>query len=174
MMTRKTRTKTRGNTDKVTRNKGRKTGCSDTQSQRGWALPGGRFIAVAIALGLMLLPGAFSFAEKDKDKDKDPKKHYGLIFGTAYGPDDRPLYGARIEIHPADKKHPVWELFSDHRGEFAQRVPPGPTDYIISGEAEIALTENGVVQKKRKKFRAESKVHIEAEERQDIGLHFKE
>ena len=126
-------------------------------------------VVAALALGLLLLCSS-SFAEKGKDI----QKHYGLIFGTAYGPDDRPLYGARIEIHPADKKHPAWELFSDHRGEFAQRVPPGPTDYIISGEVEIALTENGVVQKKRKKFRAETKVHIESEERQDVSLHFKE
>lgn len=132
-------------------------------------LPGRRFVLMAIALTLVLVPGASSsFAEKDKDL----KKHFGLIFGTAYGPDDRPLYGMRIEIHPADKKHPAWELLSDHRGEFAQRVPPGPADYIISGMGELALTENGKVHKK--KFRAETKVHIEAEERQDVSLHFKE
>lgn len=105
--------------------------------------------------------------------DKSPKKHYGLIFGTAYGPDDRPLYGARIEIHPAGKKHPDWELVSDHRGEFALRVPPGPQDYIVEGEVEFAPVVNGVAQKK-KKLKAEKSVHIQAEERQDIGLHFHE
>ena len=126
-------------------------------------------VVAALALGLLLLC-SLSFAEKDKNKD--PKKHYGLIFGTAYGPDDRPLYGMRIQIHPADKKHPSWELVSDHRGEFAQRVPPGPTDYIISGEGELSLTENGKPHKK--KIKAETKVHIESEERQDVSLHFKE
>ncbi|HEY6248342.1 MAG TPA: hypothetical protein VI685_00180 [Candidatus Angelobacter sp.] len=126
-------------------------------------------IVAALALGIVVLC-QFSFAEKDKDKD--PKKHYGLIFGTAYGPDDRPVYGMRIAIHPVDKKHPAWELVSDHRGEFAQRVPPGPADYTINGEGEIVLPGNGKPQKK--KFKAETKVHIEAEERQDVSLHFRE
>ena len=105
--------------------------------------------------------------------DKDLKKHYGLIFGTAYGPDDHSVYGAKIEIHPAGKSHPSWKLFSDHRGEFAQRVPPGPSDYVISGEVEFAPVVDGVAQKKRK-LKAETKVHIQAEERQDVSLHFKE
>jgi hypothetical protein len=103
--------------------------------------------------------------------DKDLKKHYGLIFGTAYGPDDHSMYGAKIEIHPAGKSHPSWKLFSDHRGEFAQRVPPGPGDYVISGEVEFAPVVDGVTQKKRK-LKAETKVHIQAEERQDVSLHF--
>lgn len=124
-------------------------------------------VVAALGLGILMLCQS-SFAEKDKD----PKKHYGLIFGTAYGPDDRPLYGVRIKIHPVDKKNPSWELFSDHRGEFAQRVPPGPSDYIISGEGEFALTENGAV--KKRKIKAETKVHIDSEERQDVGLHFRE
>lgn len=123
----------------------------------------------ALALGLLFLCSlSLSFAQKNKGT----QKHYGLIFGTAYGPDDRPLYGMRIQIHPADKKHPSWELVSDHRGEFAQRVPPGPTDYIVSGEGELLLPENGTPHKK--KFKAETKVHITAEERQDVSLHFKE
>jgi hypothetical protein len=106
--------------------------------------------------------------------DKSPQKHYGLIFGTAYGPDDRPLYGAKVTIHPVGKKNPHWELVSDHRGEFAQRVPPGPKDYSIEGRAEIVAMENGKPQGPKKKLRAETKVHVEAEERQDIGLHFHE
>ena len=103
------------------------------------------------------------------DKDKDLKKHFGLIFGTAYGPDDRPLYGAKIEIHPVGQKHPHWELISDHRGEFAQRVPPGPGDYLITGEAMIEGQDN-----KKRKFKAEKTIHIQAEERQDVGLHLAE
>jgi hypothetical protein len=103
--------------------------------------------------------------------DKRLIKHYGLIFGTVYGPDDHSLYGAKIEIHPEGKKHPNWELMSDHRGEFAQRVPPGPADYVITGEVEYVPVVNGVQQKK-KKLKAETKVHIQAEERQDVSLHF--
>jgi hypothetical protein len=108
-------------------------------------------------------------------KDKILKKNYGLIFGTAYGPDDRPFYGAKIQIFRAGKKHPEWELVSDHRGEFAQRVPPGPADYVITGEAEIAPLENGIPQmSKKKRIKAETKVHIEHEERQDLSLHLTE
>jgi hypothetical protein len=132
------------------------------------------YLRTAIALGLMFLliiPSSLSLAEKDKDL----RKHFGLIFGTAYGPDDRPVYGARIEIHPVGQKHPHWELFSDHHGEFAQRVPPGPADYLITGQAEIAPLQNGVAaNKKKQKIKAEKTVHIQAEERQDVGLHLAE
>ena len=108
-------------------------------------------------------------------RDKDLHKNYGLIFGTAYGPDDRPFYGARIEIHPAGKKRPSWELYSDHRGEFAQRVPPGPGDYVVNGTAEVVAVENGAPQThKKKRLKAEVRVHIEREERQDISLHLAE
>jgi len=71
-------------------------------------------------------PLAQSDKKSQQADKKKPEKSYGLIFGTAYGPDDRPLYGVRITIHPEGKKHPSWELVSDHRGEFAQRVPPAP------------------------------------------------
>src|SRR5215470_14015868 len=82
--------------------------------------------------------------------DKTLRKHYGLIFGTAYGPDDRPMYGAKIQIRTEGRKHPSWDLFSDHQGEFAQRVPPGPADYVITGEVEFVPVVNGSPQKKKK------------------------
>ena len=127
-------------------------------------------LRTVFALGLMLL---FALPASLAGNDKDLKKHYGLIFGTAYGPDDRSVYGAKIEIHREGKRHPSWELFSDHRGEFAQRVPPGPADYVITGEVEYIPVANGATGKK-KKLKAETKVHIEAEERQDVSLHFAE
>ena len=58
-----------------------------------------------------------------------PEKPYALIFGTVWGPDDRPVYGVKVKIRRADQKKARWELFSDHHGEFAQRVPVGPADY---------------------------------------------
>jgi hypothetical protein len=127
-------------------------------------------LRMAAAAALLCLLSASLSSNAD---DKILKKHYGLIFGTAYGPDDRPVYGAKIQIHVEGKKHPSWELVSDHRGEFAQRVPPGPADYVITGEVELvpAAKDSG---EKKKKLKAEAKVHIQAEERQDIGLHFKE
>ena len=109
-------------------------------------------------------------------KDQTLQKHYGLIFGTAYGPDDRPLYGATIQIHPAGKKHPNWELVSDHRGEFAQRVPAGTNDYLIHGEAEYApLRDDGKPQLSKKvRLKGETRVHVDNEERRDISVHLTE
>jgi|SRR5947209_5819731 len=118
-----------------------------------------------------LICSHLSFAAKDQGL----QKHYGLIFGTVYGPDNRPLYGVKVKIYPAGKKHPEWELVSDHRGEFAQRVPPGPSDYVVAAQAEMAPLENGTAQmKKKKRLTAEVKVHIDKEERQDVGLHLAE
>ena len=113
-------------------------------------------------------------AEK-KDKRK-AEKPYALIFGTAFGPDDRPLYGVKITIRPQAKKHPSWDLMSDHRGEFAQRVPPGPADYLVHGEAEYApLGDDGKLQlSKKKRLKGDAKVHVGSEERLDISVHLTE
>jgi hypothetical protein len=110
------------------------------------------------------------------EKKSKHEKPYALIFGTAYGPDDRPLYGVKITIRPQTKKHPSWDLMSDHRGEFAQRVPPGPGDYLVHGEAEYApLGDDGKVQlSKKKRLKGDTKVHVEAEERLDMSLHLTE
>lgn len=125
--------------------------------------PSMKTAALSVAL-VLLISSAFA--------REDPKKHYALIFGTVYGSNDLPAYGVRITIRAAGKKHPSWDLMSDHRGEFAQRVPPGPSDYEIRGEAEVVPVENGKPQlSKKKKVRAEIKVHIAKEERQDITLH---
>jgi len=116
--------------------------------------------------------------EDDKKKPGKPEKRekpFALIFGTAYGPDDRPLYGVKIKIHPVEKKHPSWDLSSDHRGEFAAHVPPGPGDYLVQGEGEYAPLANGKPQmSKKKKFKGETKVHVDNDERRDISLHLSE
>ena len=113
--------------------------------------------------------------QKQADKKKQ-EKPYALIFGTAYGPDDRPLYGVKITVRREGKKHGSWELISDHRGEFAQRVPAEASDYLIKGEAEYAPPgADGKPQtKKKKKLKGETRVHIEGEERQDVGIHLAE
>ncbi|HLJ89161.1 MAG TPA: hypothetical protein VKZ53_20250 [Candidatus Angelobacter sp.] len=129
------------------------------------------FRAAVLLLLLQLTCSHFLFAGDDKDL----RKHYGLIFGTAYGPGDLTVYGAKVEIHPAGKNRPKWELFSDRQGEFALRVPPGPADYVVTGEFEIVNAEKTSEhpnKSKKKKLRAEAKVHINGEERQDISLHF--
>src|SRR5688500_15772214 len=94
-------------------------------------------------------------------KDPKPNEPYALIFGTVLGPDKRPVQGGKIKIRLADKKKTRWEHFSDRRGEFARRVPPGPADYLVWAEVRGSQsTENNGV-----------KVHVEGEERRDIILH---
>ncbi len=61
-------------------------------------------------------------------------KDYALIIGTVWGPDERPVAGIPIKIKSAIDKKAKWELVSDSRGEFAQRVPPGKMDYIIQAD----------------------------------------
>lgn len=114
--------------------------------------------------------------QPEKKKPAKAEKSYALIFGTAYGPDDRPLYGVKVNIRREGKKHASWDLQSDHRGEFAQRVPVEAADYVIKGEAEYApLGQDGKPQmSKKKKLRAETKVHMEGEIQKDIGLHLTE
>jgi hypothetical protein len=112
---------------------------------------------------------------KAKDKD-DPKKHFAIISGTVYGPDDHSLYGVKVAVHLAgsSNKRFSWERISDHNGEFAVRVPPGPGDYVVEGQADYAPIENGKIQKDRvKHLQATASVHVDFEERQDVGLHLK-
>jgi hypothetical protein len=128
-----------------------------------------RRLAIAASLWLTLL-GIGSFASAScEGKQKD----YGLLFGTAFGPNDRPMYGVRVTIHPVGKKHPSYDQQSDHRGEFAQRLPPGPCDYLVTGEVEITLVENGKAPKK-KHLKGEATVHLDGQERRDFSLHMKE
>jgi hypothetical protein len=127
---------------------------------------------LAICVLLVLLPSRVA-ASKEKPKKEKP---YALIFGTAFGPNDRPLYGVKIAIRPEKKKHPNWDLISDHRGEFAQRVPAGTSDYLVRGEAEYApLGDDGKPQLSKKvRLKGETRVHIDNEERRDISLHLTE
>ncbi len=92
------------------------------------------------------------------------EKPYALIFGTVYGPDNRSVYGVKVKIRPADAKKAKWELISDHRGEFAQRVPAGEADYVVWADVK---TRKGAPP-------PEAKVHIQNDEREDVGLHLTE
>jgi hypothetical protein len=129
---------------------------------------------------LGLAAPAIAAPPPDSDKKRAP---YALIFGTVYGPDDRPIYGVPVKIRRADKKKAQYELMSDHRGEFAQRVPPGPADYIVWTDARL---QDGSKKDKKQKAKGpdvtdepspsghEAKVHINSEERVDVGLHLRE
>jgi len=97
----------------------------------------------------------FAAAQKATPKD------YALIVGTVWGPDNRPVAGIPIKIRRATDKKPKWELVSNSRGEFAQRVPPGAQDYIIQADIK---TPNG-------QPKPEVTVKISDNEREDVGLH---
>ena len=121
-------------------------------------------IAALAAVGMLcvvLSSGAFA-----APGDKKAAAPYALIFGTVYGPDQTPVYGATVHIRRADgKKLKGGELHSDHQGEFALRVPAGEADYLVHADLK---TDAG------KRLSAESKVHISNDERVDIGLHLTE
>lgn len=92
---------------------------------------------------------------------------YALIFGTVWDAQDRPVYGVAIKIRRADQKKPKWQVMSDHRGEFAQRVPAGKADYIIWADLKAPKG-------KKDWQRPETKAHIENDERIDVALHLTE
>ena len=98
-----------------------------------------------------------------------PDQPYALIFGTVWGPDNHPLYGVKVKIRRADQKKAHWELFSDHNGEFALRVHPGPADYLVSADLKNYKSLTG----KELRQDGEVKVHVDNDERQDLGLHLK-
>ena len=99
-------------------------------------------------------------------------KPYALIAGTVWGPDDHPVYGVKVKIRRAkDKPNKArWELYSDHIGEFAQRVPAGETDYILwvdPKDLKDFKTKDGTPLR----LVQEVTVHIYNDERADTGLH---
>jgi hypothetical protein len=122
----------------------------------------GGLVVLCVGLGSLSLPvPAF--------EDKNPKNDYALIFGTVWGPDSRPIYGIKVKIRRANEKKARWELYSDHNGEFAQRVPVGRQDYLVWADLKGIKLQNG----KALEQGTEVPVHIEFNERADIGLHLK-
>lgn len=115
---------------------------------------------------MIFLP-TFSSHQNAVAAQKSRGKPYALIAGTVWGPDDRPVYGVTVRIRRAKDKKPKWEVYSDHHGEFAQRVPAGESDYILTADLKHFKTADGrplhLVQ--------EVTVHIYSEEREDTGLH---
>jgi hypothetical protein len=116
------------------------------------------------ALSPHVWPVAHASPASNKLKPTDP---YALIFGTVWGPDDHPVYGITVKIRRVPDKRPKWELSSDHSGEFAQRVPAGQADYMVSADLKGVKTTYGYALH----LAEEVPVHVEYDERVDIGLH---
>jgi hypothetical protein len=131
----------------------------------------GRARAVGFSLALITL--SLNLPEAPAaDPSLQHKNHetpYALIFGTVWGPDDKPVYGVKVKIRREDEKKTRWEVYSDHNGEFAQRVPAGKADYVawtdLKGHKSIA----GV----RLQSGDKVAIHVEYDERADTSLHLR-
>lgn len=125
------------------------------------------FFALFCAVGSQVLPMAVAAPASQKLKDRDP---YALIFGTVWGPDNRPVYGITVKIRRLPDRKAKWEVYSNHSGEFAQRVAAGKADYVVWADLKGVKTAEGhplhLVQ--------EVPVHVDYDERVDIGLHLTE
>ena len=138
-------------------------------------------VIVAFACVAVVLATTAAWGRDQAHKTKSQHEHeYAVMIGTVYGKDQRPLYGAKIKIRRLDQKKAKYQLISDHHGEFAQRVPPGPADYVLwidrgkSSEQAATQAAAGPAQTaEHGPVRGTSavRVHIEKDERVDIGLH---
>jgi hypothetical protein len=127
-------------------------------------------IAVLCFIAVQICAADAAPAGPSSGTGKRPDQPYALVFGTVWGPDSHPLYGVKVKIRRADQKKAHWELYSDHNGEFAQRVPVGPADYLVWADLKGYKSPTG----KELHQDEEVKVHVDNDEREDIGLHLKQ
>jgi len=118
-------------------------------------------------LTALALPGPRPASAAPAEKKLKPTDPYALIFGTVWGPDNRAVYGVKVYIRRVPDKKPKWEVYSDHSGEFAQRVPAAKADYVVSADPKGVKTTGG----QPLHLAEEVSVHVEYDERVDIGLH---
>jgi len=111
-----------------------------------------------IAAALLLLASVSTLVPAQDKKD------YALIYGTVWNADNRAVGGVPIKIQRVGDKKPKWELVSDRRGEFAQRVPTGDAEYLITADIKVPKGET----------KPQTKAHVYSNERVDISLHLSE
>ncbi len=124
-------------------------------------------LVLIVFLALIFARQSTIFAASNPPSQSHQKQNYALIAGTVWGPDDRPVYGILVKIRRAKDKKPKWEIYSDHHGEFAQRVPTGDADYILTADLKGLKTPDG----KPLRLVKEVTVHVYNDEREDTGLH---
>lgn len=126
-----------------------------------------RLLRIALVISILGFAVHIPAQGSSQPAEKSKEKPYALVAGTVWGPDDRPVYGVKVKIRRSEEKKAKWEQFSDHRGEFAQRVPAGQADYVVWVDLK------GYKSPVYKNLRpgTEVTVHIQNEERQDVGLH---
>jgi hypothetical protein len=116
--------------------------------------------ALALLVAVTFAPLAILAQPQSRSHLHDP---YAVLSGTLYGSDNRPVYGVRLTIRRVDQKKPKWEVMSDHSGEFAQRVPAGAADYVITAEIKTHKGE----------AKPQVTVHVDNDEIKDFSLHLK-
>ena len=124
---------------------------------RDWILA----CSVAFLFSLPATAGVLEASPQSPNSTDALKKDYALIYGTVWGPDDHPVAGVPIIIRRVSGKKAKWELVSDRNGEFAQRVPVGTQDYIVQAD----------IKTPKGQPKPEVSVHIDDNERKDIGIH---
>jgi hypothetical protein len=125
------------------------------------------FVLRSLILACLILLLTINNPVYARQQPKPP--NYALIFGTVWGPDDRPVYGVEVKIRVAGQKKARWEVHSNRLGEFEQRVPVGKQDYVLS--ADLKGYKNPAY--KHLQPGPEVTVHIENDERVDTGVHLK-
>jgi hypothetical protein len=128
-----------------------------------------RVVLLGLPLSTVWAVRLWSAAGGSESAPKQAEKPYALIFGTVWGPNDYPLYGVKVKIRRSENKRTRWEVYSNHRGEFEQRLPVGPADYLVWADLKGYKTPKG----KQLQPGEEVKVHVDQDERVDIGLHLK-
>ena len=121
-------------------------------------------LLICLMGGALISAPLYGSPQSSTSSKKSADKDYALIFGTVWGPDSHPLPGVPIRIRRASEKKFRWDQISNHTGEFAQRVPVGKQDYVVQADIK---TPKGVP-------KPEANVHIDDNERQDVGLHLTE
>lgn len=132
---------------------------------KGFSFSG--ILALSSYLPTVLLLTSFLIHVAHAQKQPKPGQPYALIFGTVWGPNDRPVYGVKVKIRRVQDKKAKWELLSDHQGEFAQRLPAGKADYVVWADLKDFKAADGAILHSGQ----DVTVHVASDERVDIGLH---
>jgi len=117
-------------------------------------------LAVFASCILLFLVSALQMSGQGKNSS-ERKDDFALIFVSVFNAQGLSVYGVPVKIRRAEEKKSRWEGYSDHRGEYAQRVPAGKMDYIVWAD----LKDKAAAKK------TEVKISIESDERQDVSLH---
>ena len=145
-----------------TRTKTRKRPRTATTLEHSFSL-----IRACLVLACLLPLLRSSALPQGREPPKPPD--YALVFGTVWGSDDLALPGVKVKIRRSGDKKARWEVYSNRRGEFELRVPPGKQDYVIGADTKGYKLRNG----NRLQPSPEVIVHIENNERADTALHLK-